>query len=199
MISVINGTVLHIEPQPFGSLVDILTSSGLGYQVLLNDKVEKNTDVLLFVTTSFDTNGVPIRTFGYSNPESRQLHNLLVQIPGLGNASAFNLVSLGVENIIIALSQADDLFFKRVKGVGPKLVSKLFDFYKEKESYFPNINRINTDQDLLPTRQEIDTLKMIVGIKDVNILESALIDARASGASGTDLYGVAGRLIAQKQ
>lgn len=199
MISVINGTILHIEPQNFGSLVDVLTSSGLGYQVLLGDKVEKNMDVLLFITTSFDTNGVPVKTFGYSDPESRQLHNILIQIPGLGNATAFNLISLGVSDIITALQNSDEMFFKKIKGFGPKLVSKLFDFYREKHHLFPSVNRINTNQDLLPTRQEVNTLKLILGIKDINVLEDALIEARANGATGIELYSVAGRIIAQKQ
>lgn len=200
MISLINGTVFHIEKNPIGNVADILTSSGIGYQIHILDDVKKNDEVILYLISSFDANGVLVRIYGYGTPEARKIHNLLTDIQGLGSSNAFNLLSMGVEKLLEALEHGDESSLKQIKGVGPKLIQKIFSYYNEKKNNFPSIILRNADaNDNLPTRQEIKTLGSIIGINDNVLLERALILAKDNGAQGAILYREAAKIIKQEK
>lgn len=182
MISSIMGSVLYVQNFDKGKMLDIMTSSGIGYQVTTHHHVESNNDILLYIINSYNINGGLLKMYGYETPQERNFHQLLTNgVNGMGNSYCFNILENNLDLIIEAMDCKDKDFFKKIKGIGDKMIAKIFSYYDEKRDSFHlllNGDIKNNEKIILVSSSEIKILGDLTGIKDKESLKSALIHCK---------------------
>ena len=118
MIASLRGTVLAIRENT--CIVDV---HGVGYAV--NVTPSHKFSLTIGAEHSFLTSLIvredSMTLFGFENPESLELFDLLLSVSGVGPRSALAvLAELSPAEILTAVVNEDDSAFKKVSGVGPK-------------------------------------------------------------------------------
>ena len=118
MIASLRGTVLSVRENT--CIVDV---HGVGYAVNVapSHKLSLRIGNEHTFLTSLIVREDSMTLFGFENPESLELFELLLSVSGVGPRSALAvLAELSPAEILTAVVNEDDSAFKKVSGVGPK-------------------------------------------------------------------------------
>ena len=118
MIASLRGTVLSVRENT--CIVDV---HGVGYAVNItpSHKLSLRIGNEHTFLTSLIVREDSMTLFGFENPESLELFELLLSVSGVGPRSALAvLAELSPADILTAVVNEDDTVFKKVSGVGPK-------------------------------------------------------------------------------
>lgn len=118
MIASLRGTVLSVRDNT--CIVDV---SGVGYAVNITPAHKFSLTVGADHTflTALIVREDSMTLFGFENPESLELFDLLLSVSGVGPRSALAvLAEMSPAEILTAVVNEDDSAFKKVSGVGPK-------------------------------------------------------------------------------
>ena len=118
MIASLRGTVLSVRDNT--CIVDV---NGVGYAVNITPAHKFSLTVGADHTflTSLIVREDSMTLFGFENPESLELFELLLSVSGVGPRSALAvLAEMSPAEILTAVVNEDDSAFKKVSGVGPK-------------------------------------------------------------------------------
>jgi len=131
MISFIKGTILSNER----TSVVIETSSGVGYEVFVTEKLGESLrvgrEVALHIYLSVRENAMDL--FGFGNLEEKELFLKFLLVSGIGPRTALHLLSMGsVEEISGAISRGDVVYLTNVAGVGKKTAERIVVELKSK-------------------------------------------------------------------
>lgn len=130
MISVLQGTL--DEPEADGATV-VMTASGLGYQVYLNDRDRgvlnakgKGAEVKVFVRHIVTETAS--RMYGFLDWNERVAFDKLLKLDGVGPATAVRLLSVfPIAALRTTLVSGDKAALLKVSGVGEKTAKRLID------------------------------------------------------------------------
>jgi len=118
VIASLRGTVLSVRDNT--CIVDV---NGVGYAVNITPAHKFTLTVGAEHTflTSLIVREDSMTLFGFENPESLELFELLLSVSGVGPRSALAvLAEMSPAEILTAVVNEDDSAFKKVTGVGPK-------------------------------------------------------------------------------
>ena len=118
MIASLRGTVLSVREN-----ICIVDVNGVGYAVNITPthKLTLTVGTEHTFLTSLIVREDSMSLFGFANPESLELFDLLLSVSGVGPRSALAvLAELSPADILTAVVNEDDSAFKKVSGVGPK-------------------------------------------------------------------------------
>lgn len=118
MIASLRGTVLSVRENT--CIVDV---NGVGYAVNITPTHKHSLTVGAehSFLTSLIVREDSMTLFGFENPESLELFELLLSVSGVGPRSALAvLAEMSPAEIMTAVINEDDSAFKKVSGVGPK-------------------------------------------------------------------------------
>lgn len=118
MIASLRGTVLSVRDN-----ICIVDVHGVGYAVHITPSHKFKLDIGTEQTflTSLIVREDSMTLFGFENPESLELFDLLLSVSGVGPRSALAvLAEMAPADILTAVVNEDDSAFKKVSGVGPK-------------------------------------------------------------------------------
>ncbi|MDD3145535.1 MAG: Holliday junction branch migration protein RuvA [Candidatus Gracilibacteria bacterium] len=131
MISYITGKIIDLD---FTNMT-ILTNSGVGYEVLINEltysKLATLEEVELFIYHYKTENSESL--FGFIEKEEKKVFGELIKISGIGGKVAMQILSLGVERLVMAIKGEDNKTIESIKGVGKKMAEKIILELKDKE------------------------------------------------------------------
>lgn len=118
-----------------GQEVVILTSSGLGYNILVSPGAaqvcmvgaEVNLEAHLVVKED------ALDLYGFISNSEKKLFKNFVSVSGVGPKTAMHLFSLGsVEEIVLAVGRGDTDFLTKVSGIGKKTAERIVVELREK-------------------------------------------------------------------
>ncbi len=180
MIGYLQGTVIYSETQ----MSIIHTASGIGYQVNMSQPLVPGKQVEVFISHIIREQSQDL--YGFISIEDKLFFELLLDVNGVGPKSAFNLVaSLGVQQIIQAITFENANILKSAPGVGKKSADQIILSLKDKiqkmnlgfSSIAPQteVKKTNTKEDPKTKMDPAlfkDTLSALVelGFKDQDVL-----------------------------
>lgn len=124
MISVLKGKILENN----GSQVTILTSGGVGYEVMVSSRYTQGwtvgTEVQVLTYLAVRENAMEL--YGFASPEEKDLFTKFLLVSGIGPKTAMHLLSLGsVHEISSAISREDVSYLTNVSGIGKKTAERI--------------------------------------------------------------------------
>ena len=120
MIGIIKGVVLE------GC---VLTSSGVGYDVMTTRDLVDGELVTLLVESVSNNNS--IRLFGFRNHDEKNAFNYLLKVPTVGPVASINIIKvLGVEGLCKAVLTKDTEALKKVRGVSIRSAISIIGVFK---------------------------------------------------------------------
>ena len=127
MIGYLQGTVIYSETQ----MSIIHTASGVGYQVHMPQPLVPGKSAEVFISHIIREQSQDL--YGFISMEDKLFFEMLLDVNGIGPKSAFNLVaSLGVEQIIQAITFENVNILKSAPGVGKKSAEQIILSLKDK-------------------------------------------------------------------
>lgn len=127
MIGYLQGTVIYSETQ----MSIIHTASGIGYQVNMAQPLIPGKEVEVFISHIIREQSQDL--YGFVSIEDKLFFELLLDVNGVGPKSAFNLVaSLGVQQIVQAITFENSNILKSAPGVGKKSADQIILSLKDK-------------------------------------------------------------------
>jgi Holliday junction DNA helicase RuvA len=131
MISVVTGTVLGKQ----GNSITILTSGGVGYEVLVNSNSAHIWQVgqVVSILTYLAVRENALDLYGFANVQEKQLFEKFLLVSGIGPKTALHLLSVGtVQEISTAISRGDLTYLTKVSGIGKKTAERILVELKSK-------------------------------------------------------------------
>ncbi len=167
MIGYIKGTVLEVKD----STCTVLTSSGVGYEVLVPigtlKEITQGKEVGLYIKTIVKEDAIEL--YGFHTRQEKDTFELLLGINKLGPKIAMNIVSLFSFKELEELALKDDWrSLTHVPGVGPKLSKRILWELKEK---------LQTQSILRPNTLNTSYSDVISALKNLGYKEGEIMDA----------------------
>ncbi len=131
----------------------VLLNNGLGYKVHVKktdlNKVQENQEISLYLHQIITENKNEL--YGFFDFEEMLFFELLNSVSGIGPKSALAILNLGnLENLKLAISNADYKYLTKVSGIGSKTAKKIILELQEKiESSKQDYNKLGDDVDVL--------------------------------------------------
>lgn len=120
MIGHLQGEVLFSD----GVETIILTNSGIGYQVYIQQVLPEGSGASIFI--SHVIREASEELYGFKTIREKKMFELLTSVKGVGPKSAFSLVgALGVDPIINAILFDDNKTLTKAPGIGNKAASQM--------------------------------------------------------------------------
>lgn len=131
MISVIKGKILEND----GSQVTVLTSGGVGYELMVSARYTQawtvGTEVQILTYLAVRENAMEL--YGFASPEEKDLFIKFLLVNGIGPKTAMHLLSLGsVHEISAAIARRDVNYLTNVSGIGKKTAERIVVELKNK-------------------------------------------------------------------
>ncbi len=136
MISQLSGKILSISDKYL--IIDV---NGIGYKVFCSSQTiisfKDNLDAVT-VLTELIVREDSLTLFGFSNLQEKTWFNLLISVQGVGAKAALAILSsISLEEISLAIINADKALITRAEGIGPKIAGRILNELKDK---IPNIS-----------------------------------------------------------
>ena len=131
MISLIKGTILAKQ----GNKLTILTSGGVGYEIMASATSAKNWQVgeEVKIQTYLAVRENALDLYGFANAEEKNLFEKFLLVSGVGPKTALHLLSLGtVSEITSAIAREDLAYLTNVSGIGKKTAERILVELKNK-------------------------------------------------------------------
>ena len=131
MISYLQWKIL--DPQ-LGSCT-LLTHSGIGYEVLINEltfsKLQSLEDAWLYIYHHITENSQML--FWFTELTEKEVFKELIKISWVGGKVALSILSLGREKLVQAVSLSDNKTIEWIKWIGKKMAEKIILELKDKD------------------------------------------------------------------
>jgi Holliday junction DNA helicase RuvA len=130
MIYFLEGTVGQV-----GENYIILTNSGVGYQVFVNEffLAQAKVGQSIKVFTSFHLSEESARLYGFNTEEELSFFNKLNNIPNIGPKSAMNILSaIKLPDLRRAILDGDEEALNKISGIGKKTASRIIIEMRDK-------------------------------------------------------------------
>lgn len=114
-ISRLGNNFVEIECGGLGYLVYV----GIGY--LKKHKEEEEVKIFTYMAVSEND----ISLYGFEAREEVDLFKMLITVSGVGPKTAVQVMSVGGEEIVKAIGEADVEFFQKIKGIGRKTAQRI--------------------------------------------------------------------------
>lgn len=114
----------------------IINVSGVGYLIypspeVLKKDLQVGNNISLFIHTHVREDQITL--YGFNTQKELELFELLITVSGIGPKTALNVLSAGnVEDIKMAVANADVDFFQQVTGIGKKSAQRIIVDLKNK-------------------------------------------------------------------
>ncbi|MBI5221540.1 MAG: Holliday junction branch migration protein RuvA [Candidatus Magasanikbacteria bacterium] len=131
MIALVQGKVVSCSGQD----VLILTSGGLGYNILVSPGAAQICTVgsAVSLETHLVVKEDALDLYGFVSGAEKKLFKNFVSVSGVGPKTAMHLFSLGsVEEIVLAVGRGDTDFLTKVSGIGKKTAERIVVELREK-------------------------------------------------------------------
>ena len=130
MIEYIKGTIEELSPTEL-----IMESYGIGYHILISlqtyEQLQGNKEAKVFIHHILKEDDE--QYFGFASKDERELYRLLIEVSGVGSATArMMLSSLTCDEIRNAIIGEDVARIKSIKGIGLKTAQRLIIELKDK-------------------------------------------------------------------
>ena len=130
MISQLSGKILSISDKYL--IIDV---NGIGYKVFCSSQTiisfKDNLDAVT-VLTELIVREDSLTLFGFSNLQEKTWFNLLISVQGVGAKAALAILSsISLEEISLAIINADKALITRAEGIGPKIAGRIINELKE--------------------------------------------------------------------
>lgn len=120
MIGFLTGEVLFSD----GKEVIIKTSSGIGYQVYLQNLLVEGSQAEIFISHVIKEAGQEL--FGFKTLRDKKLFEMLNSVKGVGPKSAYSLLNaLGAESVIQSVQLENKKTLSKAPGIGPKAAAQI--------------------------------------------------------------------------
>jgi Holliday junction DNA helicase RuvA len=120
MIGFLSGSVIFSDGQE--SIIS--TASGIGYQVYYQQILAEGSQAELYISHVIKEASEEL--YGFSSLREKKMFEMFTKVKGVGPKSAFSLVgTLGVDQIIQAISFENKKVLTKVPGIGPKAASQI--------------------------------------------------------------------------
>lgn len=131
MIGRLSGTISEFYDDSI--ILDVL---GVGYLVYCTQTTisgfTHNANVVLQIQMVVREDNIML--FGFNAKEEKDWFNLLQTVQGVGAKMAMNILSnLSINRIQTAIAAQDQVAFKSINGIGPKLASRIINELKNKK------------------------------------------------------------------
>lgn len=141
MISYITWKIIDLDTNS----INILTKSGLGYEIIINEITYSKTynleETELFIHHHISENFEML--FGFTEKDEKKVFRELIKISGIGGKVAMQILSLWAINLLDAVSNDDNKTIESVKWVWKKMAEKIILELKWKDL---GINFVSTNQ-----------------------------------------------------
>lgn len=154
MVGYLSGTILDISE----SHILILTSSGIGYEVGINEvsysQLATREEAELYIYHHITENSQSL--FGFMSIDEKRLFTELIKISGVGGKVALQILSLGKDRLVEAVQLDDKPAIEAIKGIGKKMAEKIVlelkdkDFVKAHVVSWTNSQKYSMEQIALP-------------------------------------------------
>ncbi|MEK7131344.1 MAG: Holliday junction branch migration protein RuvA [Patescibacteria group bacterium] len=131
MISIIKGKVVTSS----GSKLVVLTSGGVGYEIMVSATSAKNWAVgaEIQILTYLAVREGSLDLYGFVNESEKELFEKFLLVGGIGPKTALHLLSLGsVQEISSAIGRGDLAYLTNVSGIGKKTAERILVELKNK-------------------------------------------------------------------
>ncbi|HVX93112.1 MAG TPA: Holliday junction branch migration protein RuvA [Candidatus Dojkabacteria bacterium] len=158
MITYIHGQLINFNSDERTDSVEILTSSGVGYQVFIPKNfsipTEKNSPITLY--TSMQVREDSQTLYGFLSREDRDFFNLLITVSGIGPKIGMAIVSRFTTKEVCNLIMREDFkMLATVSGLGSKGAQKIILELKNKIDGF----NMGETSDVIDNKGIINELK----------------------------------------
>ncbi|PIE85555.1 hypothetical protein CSA08_01480 [Candidatus Gracilibacteria bacterium] len=133
MISLLKGNIKDLEV----SSLTILTSSGVGYEVLINELIysklilKKDLETEIYIYHHKTENSENL--FGFLEIGEKKVFKELIKISGVGGKVAMQIIGIGITRLLDAISSEDNKTIEGIKGIGKKSAEKIILELKDKD------------------------------------------------------------------
>jgi len=91
--------------------------------IFFRGTVCRHQDITLYTYLKLDASNPCL--YGFKRESEKNLFSALLLVAGLGFKTAFLIMEQKQEEIIEAVLNGDEIFFEKIRGVGPSLISKM--------------------------------------------------------------------------
>ena len=120
MIGYLEGEALRLDEQS----VIIKCNNGIGYEVKTSANINEAEKNALYIAHVIRENAQEL--YGFLTLEEKKMFNLLNKVKGVGPKSSFVLISsLGVGQIVNAITLEDKKLLSKAPGIGPKAAAQI--------------------------------------------------------------------------
>lgn len=152
MIGYLKGKIISIEEKE----VLILTESGVGYKVTINEltfaKLSEQNEVEIYIYHHKTENSENL--FGFLDLKEEKVFKELIKISGIWWKVAMNILSIGINTLVEAVFNEDAKTIEKVNWIGKKWASKIILELKDNDviKNFWIISSGKTEESILPKR-----------------------------------------------
>mgnify|MGYP000930087415 CR=1 FL=1 len=123
MFEYLQGKVASISTE-----IVVLEISGVGFKIHtpsnVKDRLKQGETARLFISLCLREDS--LRLFGFLNLQDRDLFDKVQTVSGIGPSLALNVLGAGTpQEFYEAIMQENLSFFKKIKGIGPKMASRI--------------------------------------------------------------------------
>lgn len=131
MIGFIQGEVLTSD----GEEALVLTSSGIGYQMVCQFPLLPGSEVAIYISEITREFGRTL--YAFKDNQEKKIFELLLKVKGVGPKSSYNLVQcLGPQQVQTAIRLGDKKLLQTIQGIGAKAAAQIVLDLKEKIKKF---------------------------------------------------------------
>lgn len=171
MITYIKGKVLNIEGNDKYNIIEIITSSGIGYEVYIPTNTESlilGQDIILH--THFIVREDSQVLYGFISRDDRRFFQLLTTVSGIGPKVAISIMSRYSSSQISKLVKDEDYkSLSQVSGLGLKGAQKIILELKDKLDWISVADYTDTNEEIL---RELKSALKSLGFDNTKINES---------------------------
>jgi Holliday junction DNA helicase RuvA len=115
----------------------VLDVGGVGYRVLVpistSSRLKPGTEATLLIYHTINAEQGEERLFGFHTEEERRLFRALLEVKGIGPATALQvLCAADADRLIELIANADLPALKKFKGIGPKTAERIITELRDK-------------------------------------------------------------------
>lgn len=189
MFAFVKGKVITISP----TQVILETNSGIGFEVQISlnsyEAIKGKEDVRLWTYLQINGMDYSQTLYGFAEESEKSIFLLLVSVSGIGANTARLMLSAALPGEIqTAIVSENELFFKKIKGIGEKTAKRLILELKEKMLKLPLSGEGMSVNEIKENNSREDAIAALVALGYAKpLVQKALNDILKSNPTHTDV------------
>ncbi len=171
MITYIEGRVLNIESSDKYSTVEVVTTSGVGYEIFMpvgEVSLILNQEIVLHISHVVREDSQTL--YGFISRNDRRVFQLLTTVSGIGPKGAISIMSRYSSSQIAKLvKEGDHKSLSQVSGLGSKGAQKIVVELKDKLDWLDSSDYVDSNDEVLG---ELKTALKSLGFDNAKINDS---------------------------